>query len=111
MAQQTKVTILDDIDGTEGAQSVAFSYEGQSYEIDLGDKNREVLVKALQPYIDAGRKVGGGRSRSGGAAPRTRAGNADTTAIREWAKANGITVNERGRIADSVRQQYEAAKA
>nr|SBO90571.1 Histone protein Lsr2 [Nonomuraea gerenzanensis] len=29
--------------------------------------------------------------------------------IRQWAKANGLPVSERGRIAASVVEQYEAA--
>ena len=33
----------------------------------------------------------------------------DSTAIREWAKAHKIEVNERGRISKEVREAYEAA--
>ena len=47
------------------------------------------------------------------AARRTRSSAArrDTTAIRSWARANNITVNDRGRIPAEVVAQYEAANA
>ena len=35
MAQITEVRLLDDLDGGEAAESVAFSLDGKSYEIDL----------------------------------------------------------------------------
>ena len=72
MAKTMIVTTTDDIDGSKGAQTVAFTFDGTSYEIDLSKKNATALAKALQPYIDAGRKMrgasGAGRRRSAPAA-------------------------------------------
>lgn len=107
MAKQIIEKITDDIDGTPDATAVTFGYEGKTYEIDLSDKNKEKLAKALEPYISAGRSASQARRATG---PRPAAGKRqDTTAIREWAKANGHNVSERGRIAADVIAAYEAA--
>ena len=108
MAKTTIVTMTDDIDGSKGAQTVTFSVDGAAYEIDLAKKNSAALLKALQPYIDAGRKVRGvsaGRRRSAATAKAPR----DLAAVRAWATANGYQVSERGRIASAVFEAYDSA--
>jgi hypothetical protein len=59
MGKKEVVTITDDIDGRAGAETVTFAYAGRSYEIDLGEKNKAKLEKALEPFIGAARKAGG----------------------------------------------------
>jgi Lsr2 len=106
MAKTTVVTVTDDIDGSEGAGTVAFSFDGQSYEIDLSDKNRKKFMKGLQPFIDSSRRV----ARQG--APRSvrgRTSRKDSSAIRAWAAEQGLAVSERGRIPAAVAEKYEAA--
>jgi len=105
MARKIIESVLDDIDGTEGAETVSFSYAGKSYEIDLSDGNRKALEKALDPYIKAGRSSGGGSRRT---SSRGSARN-DLSAIRAWANDNGHTVSERGRVPASVIEAYDAA--
>lgn len=106
MAKNTVVTITDDIDGSEGAQTVAFSFDGQSYEIDLGRKNLDKFKKGLQPFMDAGRRVG----RSSAARPaRSRGPRNNSSAIRAWAAEQGLAVSERGRIPAAVVAKYQAA--
>jgi hypothetical protein len=39
MAQITQVTLVDDLDGGEAAESVSFSLDGKTYEIDLSEKH------------------------------------------------------------------------
>lgn len=34
---------------------------------------------------------------------------ADPAAVRKWAKENGVTVSERGRVSESIKMDYEAA--
>lgn len=41
MAQRVITTLVDDIDGTEAAETISFAVEGKSYEIDLSEKERE----------------------------------------------------------------------
>ena len=57
MAKTTTVTVVDDIDGSENAETISFALDGQSYEIDLGKRNLEKLQKGLQPYIDSGHRA------------------------------------------------------
>lgn len=104
MAVKTHTVVYDDIDGTEGAEPVHFTVDGTEYRIDLNDKNREKLSKALAPFIENATRVGGRRS-SG----RSRSKNTDLSAIREWARANGYQVSDRGRIKEDIREAWEAA--
>jgi hypothetical protein len=57
MAQQTRVTTVDDLDGSEGARTYAFSWQSTTYEIDLTDAHRNDLLRALEPYINAARRT------------------------------------------------------
>jgi hypothetical protein len=67
MARSIAVVVTDDLDGSPGAETVAFSLDGVSYEIDLGQPNRARLAGALAPFIAAGRRVRrGGRRRAAG---------------------------------------------
>ncbi len=114
MARQETVVITDDLDGTEGAETYRFGFRGSDYEIDLSEKTAGKLQTALAPFLNAARKTGGATSvrrggRRGGASSAADRGGSDTAAIREWARSNGIKVSERGRIPQTVRDQYAAA--
>ncbi|QNE45468.1 Lsr2 family protein (plasmid) [Frigoribacterium sp. NBH87] len=112
MAKKTFVQFVDDLDGaalTDGdGKTVTFALEGVSYEIDLSQAHVNALTEALAPYVAAGRKTGGrrktGRASSGKSDPE------ELQKIRDWAKKNGHTVSDRGRIAASVRAAYNAAQ-
>ena len=113
MAQRVETRFVDDLDGTEAAETVTFTLEGREYEIDLSDRNAGELRDSLATYIAAARRAGGtGRSHATATAatPRADSGSADrenTAAIREWARQNGHQVSERGRIPNSVREAYQ----
>ena len=112
MAKTVITQITDDLDGTTGAETVSFSYGDRAWEIDLSKRNRAAFEKLLKPYIDAGRKTAGGRGRRSNQARRGRGGSTsglDLAAIRAWAAENGIEVAARGRIAQSIVEQYKAA--
>jgi Lsr2 len=116
MARKVQVILSDDLDENLSAdETVSFSLDGTSYEIDLADKNAKEMRDAFSRYVSAARKVGrgsrssggsgGGRGRSaGGRMDREQAG-----AIRDWARKNGHAVSDRGRIPASVVEAYEAA--
>ena len=108
MAQIAKVRLLDDLDGGEAAESVAFSLDGKSYEIDLSEKHAAALRDAFAPFVSSARRAGGSavapRSRMSTRAGRPRE---ETAAIREWATANGLEVSTRGRISSTVLEAYE----
>ncbi|MDP9870311.1 MULTISPECIES: histone-like nucleoid-structuring protein Lsr2 [Streptosporangium] len=114
MAKQIIEKVTDDIDGTEGARNVTFAIDGDQYEIDLSDKNSDELRKALARFINAARPVRqeraqsrrqSGNSSNGGGKPNRDA----STAIRTWAKEQGLTVSERGRISASILEKYKNA--
>ena len=107
MAKKTLVTITDDIDGSEDAQTITFGFAGREYEIDLSEKNAAKLEKALKPYLEAGRRISPTSRKPGRSAAAS--STFDLTAVREWATANGIPVAARGRVAATVLEQYAAA--
>ncbi|WP_062311159.1 histone-like nucleoid-structuring protein Lsr2 [Demequina rhizosphaerae] len=108
MAQKVQVVLVDDIDGSTASETVSFSLDGSSYEVDLNEKNASALRDALAPWISAGRRTA---SRKASARKSARSsGGGDAAAIRAWAKANGVEVPERGRIPAKVREAYDAAQ-
>jgi hypothetical protein len=116
MARKVQVILSDDLDENLPAdETVSFSLDGTSYEIDLAEKNAKELREVFSRYVSAARKVGrGGRSSGGGGGGRTRGsgGRMDREqagAIRDWARKNGHNVSDRGRIPASVVEAYEAA--
>ena len=109
MAQITHVKLVDDLDGGEAAESVAFSLDGKSYEIDLSDKHAAALRDAFAPFISSARRAGNGAKAASRQRMSMRTGRSreDTAAIREWANANGLAVSARGRISSAVLEAYE----
>ncbi|WAX79225.1 histone-like nucleoid-structuring protein Lsr2 [Streptomyces sp. KMM 9044] len=105
MAQKVVVTLFDDIDGSEAAETIAFGLDGKSYEIDLNEDNADGLRTALAPYVEAGRK----RSRSGRTYKQTEVAP-DPAAVRAWARSNRMDVPARGRIPKRVYEAFAAAR-
>lgn len=108
MAQRVQVMLIDDVDKSEGAETVTFGLDGVTYEIDLSAKNAAALRDALAPWVAHGRRVSGRSAGAGRARKSSSAGN-DTAAVREWARANGHQVSERGRLSSTVLEAYAAA--
>src|SRR3954453_11594086 len=59
MAQRVNVVLVDDIDGSDAAETVTFGLDGVQYEIDLSDGHADELRAALALYIGHGRRAGG----------------------------------------------------
>ncbi|MEU8488051.1 MULTISPECIES: Lsr2 family protein [unclassified Streptomyces] len=112
MAQRVVVTLSDDIDGGEAAETVVFGLDGKSYEIDLNPANAKKLRTALAPFLQAGRKqTGSGRASSGKTVRSFKhtAVSADPAAVRAWARSHKMDVPPRGRIPKRVYEAFEAA--
>ena len=110
MAQVTKVRLVDDIDGSEADESVEFTLDGMSLEIDLSKDNAAKLRDILAPYVAAGRRGDRRPARRQQRVERVPAAPApreSTGPIREWAAANGFTVSDRGRISSEVTEAYQ----
>ncbi len=108
MAQETIVRLLDDIDGKPADETVSFSIDGVTYEIDLRTRNADKLRKVFAPYVEKARKAGARRSARGGTRSRTVHNRERAADIRGWAKENGITINDRGRIPAEIVHAYES---
>lgn len=105
MAQRVSITLVDDIDESEADETVTFALDGATYEIDLNAANAARLRETLAEFVGVARKVSGRSSR-----PSTRSSAAsDAAEVRQWAKDNGYSVTDRGRIPADVRAAYEAA--
>jgi len=107
MAQKVQIILEDDIDGSEATETVTFALDGTTYEIDLNDKNAAALRDAFATYIGHARKVTTGRR--GGRRSGSAASGPSAAEVRAWAKDNGYTVPDRGRIPADVRSAYDAA--
>ena len=83
-----------------------FGIGGAEYEIDLSTKNTNGVPPGARAVHRARPQGGPGAAAPAGRTASSRERSAD---IRAWAKDQGITVSDRGRISASVAEQYEAA--
>lgn len=109
MAKKMVILLEDDLDGSEANETVNFAIDGVAYEIDLNDTNAAELRHVLDRYVSAARRSSA-PSRGRGRPRATAQGSSPTSSeVREWAKAQGLSVNERGRVQASVMADYVAA--
>ena len=108
MAQKIQTLLIDDLDGSEAEGTVRFGLDGTEYEIDLNAEHARALRDALARYVGAARRPGGARrpARSARRAPESGLNN---TEVREWAKAQGIEVKDRGRVPAELVVKFKAA--
>ncbi|MEV3927621.1 histone-like nucleoid-structuring protein Lsr2 [Actinomadura coerulea] len=107
MARKVEVLLVDDVDGEDADETVTFSIDGTSYEIDLSKKNAAKLRSGLEPFVTSARKTHKAAGR-GGRRVRPVGRRERSAEIREWAKNNGLKVNDRGRIPAHVIEQFES---
>ena len=111
MAQKVQTLFIDDIDGSAADGTVRFGLDGTDYEIDLNSEHAQALRDALARYISAARRVGGGARRQVRSGRKAPVNGVNTTEIREWAKAQGIEVKDRGRVPAELVVKFKAATA
>ena len=110
VAQKIQTLFIDDIDGSEAEGTVRFALDGADYEIDLNAKHADALRKALSRYVEAARRSSGTAARRPArAGRRSAASGLNTTEVREWAKAQGIEVKDRGRVPAELVVRFRAA--
>jgi Lsr2 len=112
VATQTKVELIDDLTGDKADETVLFGIDGREFEIDLSRDHAGELRDNLARYLAKARRVGkltavsttSKRTSSG-----QRQSREQTASIREWARANGHNISDRGRIPLEVAKAFEDA--
>lgn len=106
MAQKLIVAFTDDLDGSDAAETISFSFERKNYEIDLNEGHAEEFRSAMQKYIKAARSTDKSKAQ-----PKTvkKTGAISSKDIRAWAETQNIEMNPRGRLKQEVVDQYMAA--
>lgn len=112
MAQ--RILLVDDVDGSDSnVESVSFSYQNNDYSIDLSEKNREKLDKALSMFLEHATKVHSTRGTSASSAPRTasKSNPYRTKRIKAWADSQEprLEYSPQGRLPRHIVEAYESA--
>ena len=111
MAQKIQTLFIDDLDGSQADGTVRFGLDGTDYEIDLNAEHAQQLRDALARYVGAARRISGSARRPSRTGRGPQANGLNTTEVREWAKAQGIDVKDRGRVpAELIVKFKEAAE-
>ncbi len=109
MAQKIQTLFVDDLDGSEAEGTVHFGLDGTQYEIDLSPAHAKELRATLARYTEAARKISGTARRPARRGRSATANGHSTTEVRDWAKAQGIEVKDRGRVPADVVVKFQAA--
>jgi Lsr2 len=118
MAKTTRVVLVCDLhgDGTEAVTTIRMDNGTARYELDLCQSHFDELTGAGR-RLRSRRRTGGGRSatkaanKAAGATTKIRrrgGGSLDTAAVREWARAHGYPVSDRGRIPRHIVDAFTA---
>lgn len=109
MAQKVQTLFIDDLDGSAAEGTVRCGLDGTEYEIDLNEEHAKALRDALARYVSAARRASGGARRPARSGRRASSSGLNTTEVREWAKAHGIEVKDRGRVPAELVVKFKAA--
>jgi hypothetical protein len=116
MAKTTRVVLTCDLhgDSTEAVTTIRMDNGTARYELDLCQAHFDELTGAGR-RLRQRRRTGGPRSTTKAASNavaaktrRRRRGALDTAAVRQWARANGHTVSDRGRIPGHILEAFTA---
>jgi hypothetical protein len=113
MATHTIVNLIDSINGsTDGVETVTFFHPmtGQKMTIELDEKNRKAMgthLERMNKYFDAAEIV---EVPVPASKPKASADKGELSLVREWAKENGYTVGDRGRIKGDIVEAYRKAQ-
>jgi hypothetical protein len=109
VAQKIQILFIDDLDGSAAESTVRFGLDGTEYEIDLNAGHAKNMRDALARYVDAARRIGGSARKPARGGSRRPIGGLNTTEVREWARAQGIEVKDRGRVPADLVVKFKAA--
>lgn len=114
MAQRTQVIMTCDVhDGeAEAATTVTFTVDGQAYECELCEAHLAEFREAMEVWSSFARPASRGRGNRSARPGRRTAGSDGGPApaeVREWARAQGLSVSARGRVPAELLAAYEEA--
>lgn len=107
-----RIILSDDITFKEDESVKTYTFMANDmkfYQIDLSDGSLSNFVKALEPYISAGREVTRLTALAG--SNGSSSAKDQSADIRVWARQNGYEVGDRGRMPEEVIAKYNAAHA
>ena len=117
MAKKTIEVITSDLSGDElepgQGETIIFSVGGADYSIDLTDAEADEFRSTFDRYVKVASRASsrGTQSSSSGRKPSGSGRSSEELAhIRAWAKDNGHTVSERGRIKAEVIDAFDKAQ-
>jgi hypothetical protein len=111
VASRTQVILISDLSGDEiaaGGETINFSYRGADYSIDLNAKEAKGFDKAMAMYIEHAQKLSGQRRIGNMRRHKPHGDREQLQAAREWLRANGHQVSDRGRIKAELMDLYNA---
>jgi hypothetical protein len=103
--------ICDVCEAPTNRDPVRLGWQSAFYEADLCEKHGGDLIDLIESFIPKARRLGADTSPRPEAlsAPSPRRVKVDTKDVREWAKRNGIEVNEKGRVPEALIVQFTEA--
>jgi Lsr2 len=98
------VQLEDDLTGGPADETIQFSLDGRSYEIDLNSRHAAEFRHRLGPFTEHARPVRSQRSR---VTRRSAASRERSRQIRLWAEQRGFALSAHGRLPGDVIEQYD----
>jgi Lsr2 len=111
VAQKVQILFIDDIDGSAADGTVRFGLDGTDYQIDLNAGHAQELRDALARYVSSARRAGSNARRPARTSRKAPANGVNPNEVREWARAQGIEVKDRGRVPADLVVKFQAATA
>ena len=107
MVTHTRITTVDDLDGTPATHTHHLTLDGRCVRLDLNDVHHADLLAEVGGWMEAGTPV---RQR---VRPTPTRGviltDEERAAVRAFGRAAGYRVGDRGRIANTVVEAWRAA--
>lgn len=111
MAKEVIVRLRDDVDGTDAVETIEYTWEGVTYEIDLSEENSQKFRDQMEHWVEHSRMTERRTVRSVVPVPEKKKATTDKeqlAAIREWARGKGLAVSDRGRVRQEIIDLYNS---
>ena len=96
--QRVQVTLIDDLDGKSAAEeTISYTFDGVSYEIDLSRTNAARFRDAMSVWMEASRVSEDEEATEDDVTPAK---------VRAWALSQGHQVSDRGRLPKGLIRDY-----